>query len=145
MHRDATLLTVAQDEAVHQLIVIGEDKGYVLLEEVDALLPADVTSPRVLVELAWLRATAPEADLRDVGRAITLAERARSLYGDMHPVLLDTLAAAYAGDGRFDEAISLAREAAARSRETAGFESRTAAINERLGYYLAHRPYRMTR
>ncbi len=51
MHRGATLLTVAQDEAVHQLIVIGEDKGYVLLEEVDALLPADVTSPRVLVDL----------------------------------------------------------------------------------------------
>ena len=51
MHRGATLLTVAQDEAVHQLIVIGADKGYVLLEEVDALLPADGTSPRVLVDL----------------------------------------------------------------------------------------------
>ena len=125
------------------LLVEGEPEA--ALAEYERAIALDPTSPRVLVELAWLRATAPEADLRDVGRAITLAERARSLYGDMHPVLLDTLAAAYAGDGRFDEAISLAREAAARSRETAGFESRTAAINERLGYYLAHRPYRMTR
>ena len=60
-------------------------------------------------------------------------------------MLLDTLAAAYAADGRFDEAIALAREAVARSRGTAGFESRIAAINERLGSYLSHRPYRMTR
>ena len=115
------------------------------IAEYERAIALEPTAPRVLVELAWLRATAPEAELRDVGRAITLAERARSLYGATHPVVLDTLAAAYAADGRFDEAIALAREAAARSSTTAGFESRTAAINERLGRYLAHRPYRMTR
>ena len=125
------------------LLVEGDPEG--AIAEYERAIELDPTSPRVLVELAWLRATAPESDLRDVGRAIALAERARSLYGGTHPVLLDTLAAAYAADGRFDEAISLAREAAARSSETAGFRSRTAAINERLGYYLAHRPYRMTR
>ena len=125
------------------LLVEGEPEE--AIAEYERAIELDPSSPRVLVELAWLRATAPEPDLRDVGRAITLAERARSLYGDTHPVLLDTLAAAYAADGRFDEAIALAREAADRSRASAGFESRTAAINERLGYYLAHRPYRMTR
>ena len=125
------------------LLVEGDPEA--AIAEYERAVELDPTSPRVLVELAWLRATAPEAALRDVGRAITLAERARSLYGDTHPVLLDTLAAAYAGDGRFDEAIALAREAAARSSEIPGFGSRTAAINERLGYYLAHRPYRMTR
>ena len=125
------------------LLVEGDPEAAIAqYERAIALAP---TAPRVLVELAWLRATAPEADLRDVGRAIVLAERAQSLYGDTHPVLLDTLAAAYAADGRFDEAIALAREAVARSRDTAGFESRTAAINERLGSYLSHRPYRMTR
>ena len=125
------------------LLVEGDPEE--AIAEYERAIALDPTSPRVLVELAWLRATAPEQDLRDVGRAITLAERARSLYGATHPVVLDTLAAAYAADGRFDEAIALAREAVARSGETAGFESRTAAINERLGYYLAHRPYRMTR
>ena len=125
------------------LLVEGDPEE--AIAEYERAIALDPTSPRVLVELAWLRATAPEPDLRDVGRAITLAERARSIFGDTHPVLLDTLAAAYAADGRFDEAIVLAREAAARSRESAGFESRTTAINERLGYYLAHRPYRMTR
>ena len=125
------------------LLVEGDPAGAIAqYERAVELAPG---APRALVELAWLRATAPESDLRDVGRAITLAERARSLYGDTHPVVLDTLAAAYAADGRFDEAIALAREAAARARETAGFESRTNAINERLGSYLAHRPYRMTR
>ena len=125
------------------LLVEGDPEG--AIAEYERAITLDPTSPRVLVELAWLRATAPESDLRDVGRAIALAERARSLYGGTHPVLLDTLAAAYAADGRFDEAIALAREAVARSSEMAGFRSRTAAINERLGYYLAHRPYRMTR
>ncbi|MCY3843252.1 MAG: tetratricopeptide repeat protein [Acidobacteria bacterium] len=125
------------------LLVEGDPEAAIAqYEQAVALDPA---APRALVELAWLLATAPEGALRDVGRAIALAERARSLYGSTHPVVLDTLAAAYAGDGRFEEAIALAREAAARSSETAGFESRTAAINERLGYYLAHRPYRMTR
>ncbi|MCY4662915.1 MAG: tetratricopeptide repeat protein [Acidobacteria bacterium] len=125
------------------LLVEGEPQESIAAYE--RAIALDPSSPRVLVELAWLRATAPEPELRDVVRAITLAERARSLYGDTHPVLLDTLAAAYAADGRFDEAIALAREAVDRSRASAGFESRTAAINERLGYYLAHRPYRMTR
>ena len=125
------------------LLVDGDPEAAIAqYEQAVALDPA---APRALVELAWLLATAPEGALRDVGQAIALAERARSLYGGTHPVVLDTLAAAYAADGRFDEAIALAREAAARSSETAGFESRTAAINERLGYYLAHRPYRMTR
>ena len=42
------MLSTEQDEAVRQLIVIGEERGHLRLEEIDALLPADVTSSRTL-------------------------------------------------------------------------------------------------
>ena len=95
-----------------------------------------------LLDLAWLRATASESSLRDPLEALALAERARALAGDDHPLVLDALAAAYASGGRFDQAIETARQAAARARATPGFESRAAAIDRRVGLYLAHRPYR---
>ena len=40
-----------QDEAIRQLIAIGEEKGYLLSEEIDAVLPADVTAASVLNDL----------------------------------------------------------------------------------------------
>lgn len=96
-----------------------------------------------LVDLAWLLATAPESALRNTADAMTLARRAMPIVGADHPVVLDTLAAAYASDGRFDQAIETARQAAARASVTPGFESRAAQIEERVQLYLAHRPYRM--
>jgi hypothetical protein len=65
------------------------------------------------------------------------------IVGADHPIVLDTLAAVDASDGRFDQAIETARQAAARARVTPGFESRAAQIEERVQLYLAHRPYRM--
>ena len=98
---------------------------------------------RALVELAWLRATAPVPAFRDAFEAMALAQRAKALLGADHPIVLDTLAAAYASAGRFELAITTAREAAARARATPGFESRAALIDQRVGAYLAHQPYRM--
>ncbi len=106
-------------------------------------LTHDPNQARALVELGWLRATAPESVFRDAIEANRLAQRAQALLGADHPVVLDTLAAAYASSGRFELAITTAREAAARARATPGFESRAAAIEQRVGVYLAHRPYRM--
>jgi cytochrome c-type biogenesis protein CcmH/NrfG len=56
------------------------------------------------VELAWLLATHPDDRLRDGRRAISLARRAITL-GSAHPALYETLAAAYAEAGDFDEAV----------------------------------------
>ena len=53
--------------------------------------------------LAWVFATAPDAVFRNGNRALELAERAVEL--DREAATLDTLAAAYAEVGRFDEAI----------------------------------------
>jgi tetratricopeptide (TPR) repeat protein len=55
--------------------------------------------------LAWLRAAAPDAQWRDGEQAVRLAEMACARTGQENASYLDTLAAAYAEAGRFDDAI----------------------------------------
>jgi tetratricopeptide (TPR) repeat protein len=64
-----------------------------------------------LNSLARALATAPGASLRNGAEAVTLAERAARLSGGREPVLLDTLAAAYAEAGRFPDAAGTERQA----------------------------------
>ena len=47
----ASVSTAKQEEAIRQLIASGEAKGYLLREEIDALLPVDVTESSVLDDL----------------------------------------------------------------------------------------------
>ena len=61
--------------------------------------------------LAWLRATCPQASLRNGGEAIEHARRADQLCGSRRADVLDALAAAYAEAGRFPEALGTARKA----------------------------------
>ncbi len=68
-----------------------------------------------LNNLARLMALYPDPKVRNVPEAIRLAEKGCILTGYQDPILLDTLAAAYAASGRFDEA----RSAAAKGVEIA--------------------------
>jgi tetratricopeptide (TPR) repeat protein len=61
--------------------------------------------------LAWLLATWPEASVRNGDKAVQLARRANELSGGKHPVVLHTLAAAFAEAGRFSEAVETAQRA----------------------------------
>jgi tetratricopeptide (TPR) repeat protein len=61
--------------------------------------------------LAFALATLPEAPLRDGARALALAREAVAASGGANPDYLDTLAAAYAELGRFDEAVAEQRRA----------------------------------
>jgi len=89
-------------------------------------------------DLAWILATDPDPSLHDPQEAVRIAERAVGLTQRPHSMALDTLAAAYAADGRFDDAIASARDAAA-----AALSARTRVrIEERLGLYLDGQPYR---
>ncbi|MEO1420443.1 MAG: tetratricopeptide repeat protein, partial [Pseudomonadota bacterium] len=62
-------------------------------------------------ELAWTLATSVHDDLRDGIEAIAIAEELCQEYEDLSPAVLDTLAAAYAEEGRFDDAVSAAGRA----------------------------------
>jgi protein O-mannosyl-transferase len=64
-----------------------------------------------LNNMAWVLATCPDPKVRDGAEAVRLAERACELTGRKNPSLLDTLAAAYAETGRFDDAVRTAEEA----------------------------------
>jgi tetratricopeptide (TPR) repeat protein len=61
--------------------------------------------------LAWLLATCPNAKYRDPAKALAAARRAIALDGDEDHHYLDTLAAAQAGVGNFDEARKSIRRA----------------------------------
>jgi tetratricopeptide (TPR) repeat protein len=58
---------------------------------------------------AWKLATCPQASQRNGAEAVRLARRAEHLTGGQQPMMLDTLAAAYAEAGQFSEAVTAAR------------------------------------
>ena len=61
--------------------------------------------------LAWLLSTAPDASLRNGAKAIALAENASRLSANGNPLILQTLAAAYAETGSYELAAVTARHA----------------------------------
>jgi tetratricopeptide (TPR) repeat protein len=67
----------------------------------------------VMNNLAWVCATSPEASFRNGAEAVTWAQRAIELTGGRDPIVLDTLAAAQAEEGRFAEAVETAQQALA--------------------------------
>ena len=66
--------------------------------------------------LAWVLATSSQASLRNGNQAVDLAEQANQLTGSNNPVVLCTLAAAYAEAGKFPEAIGISQRAAQLAR-----------------------------
>jgi tetratricopeptide (TPR) repeat protein len=78
------------------------------LEKAFDLQPADLTIENTL---AWMLAAAPETSLRDGARAVHLATQASRASGGDNPVILRTLAAAYAQAGQFPDAVQTAQKA----------------------------------
>jgi Flp pilus assembly protein TadD len=61
--------------------------------------------------LAWLLATCSDRSLRDGARSLALARQASGHSHDQNPVILGTLAAAYAEEGNLSEAVATAQRA----------------------------------
>jgi tetratricopeptide (TPR) repeat protein len=97
-------------------------------------------SPDVLNNLAWLLATSPDAHIRDGVQAVKYAERACELTHHGVPLLVGTLAAAYAEAGRFDDAIAAAQKACALAA-AAGDQGLLKRNQDLLALYLKHQPY----
>ena len=99
--------------------------------------------PYLLSNLAWVLATCPEASARNGARAVELAEQARRLSGDKDPVLLGTLAAAYAEAGRFADAVATAQRALELVCAQAN-TAQTETLRARLELYRSGSPFRDT-
>jgi tetratricopeptide (TPR) repeat protein len=84
------------------------DEAIAAMEKAFELQPANV-----LIEnnLAWLLATASQSSLRNGARAVQLAAQASQATGGGNPLVLRTLAAAYAQAGQFPNAIQTAQKA----------------------------------
>jgi tetratricopeptide (TPR) repeat protein len=93
--------------------------------------------------LAWVLATCQQASLRNGHKAVELAQRANQLSGGGNPVILCTLAAAYAETGRFPEAEATGKSAL----QLAKAQSNTALANvleSQLKLYQASIPFHDT-
>jgi tetratricopeptide (TPR) repeat protein len=95
----------------------------------------------MLIFTARVLAADEDPQGRDGAQALALARRAAQLVGDSSPVALDTLAAALAENGRFDEAVKLAGQALAAAQK-AGQTDDAAEIQQRLELYRQHQPWR---
>jgi tetratricopeptide (TPR) repeat protein len=74
-------------------------------------LKSKPNDPDALNNLAWLRAANSNPACRNGDEAVQLARRACELTGYRKPVLVGTLAAAYAEAGQFEEAVATAQKA----------------------------------
>ena len=96
--------------------------------------------PAVVNNLSWLLAVHAEPSPATTREAIALAEEAVDHYGEDDSEALDTLAAAYAAAGRFDDAERAGARALDQAREN---DAELAdSIRSRLALYRARHPYR---
>ncbi len=83
-----------------------------------AALEIEPTNADFQNSLAWMLATAPQGKLRDGPKALELATSANKSTGGNNPMILCTLAAAYAATGDFSNALSTAQHALQIATET---------------------------
>ena len=99
----------------------------------------DPKNPHAYNGLAWLRATCPLASMRDPRQAVELGRKACQLTAWTQPPCIDTLAAAFAEAGAFDEAVKYQRQAMNMKGVS---DNQRKQMHRRLSLYKQHRPYR---
>ena len=120
---------------------LGRDRE--ALEHLERALRPDATGLRdadalsITNTLAWVLATSRDANLRDGARALELARACAEKSGYAQAGILETLAAAHAESGDFEEAIRVQR--AALERVPTAYRS---ALEERLSSFAKRQPFR---
>jgi protein O-mannosyl-transferase len=129
--------------AHYNLAVALAEKG----ETVDAIahyekaIEAQPDLVEALTNLAWIFASSSDANIRNGPKAVALAKKASQLTGDTSPVVLRTLAAAYASNKSFDKAIETSRRALQSAQEQRNSEL-TETIRREMSLYEVGLPYR---
>jgi tetratricopeptide (TPR) repeat protein len=114
----------------------GEGKIEAAIQTYRQALAVDSNNPVVLNDLAWILTAANKPELRDGQEAVRLATKAVELTDRTEPIMIGTLAAAYAETGQFTNAVELANIAFALASIT-GQEDVAAKINKLRSLYAA--------
>ena len=80
------------------------------VEEWQKVLAIQSDNGNAMSNLAWVFATSPDDSLRDGRKAVQLAQDALRISGHRIPIIFRTLAAAYAENGEFSQAIQTAQQ-----------------------------------
>ena len=143
-HARTTLKDYPFDVATHNDLGVllaqnGDVRGGIEQWEISLQLSPD--DGNALNNLAWVLATYPADTIRDGKRAVELAAKATTLPGGNVPIVIRTLAAAYAEAGDFSKAI----ETGQRALDLATAQSNTSLLStlrHEIELYQAHTPYR---
>ncbi len=117
----------------------GEKRTKEAVEVLQDGLARDPKDPELANYLAWIRATSADAAWRNAAEAVRWAEAACAATGNNNPHYLDTLAAAYAEAGRFEDAVRTERRAVELGAADATV---VAEFRPRLAMYESGKPYR---
>lgn len=105
------------------------------------LIQLDAQSVDSLNRLAWVLSTAADAAVRNGAEAVQLATRSCELTRYQNPQSLNSLAAAYAEAGRFEDAVDTAKQAFALA-QASGQTGLAGILQKLLELYQARQPYR---
>src|SRR5205807_7660278 len=100
-------------EAHHDLANALRRKGryHDAVAHYESALRIDPQSVLTMNNLGWILATCADPSVRNGARAVELAARAELVSGGGDPLILHTLAAAYAENGQFSQAVETAERA----------------------------------
>ena len=143
--RSALLLRPSDVDCQTTLAIALEEKGNPLeaIQHYEKALQLAPTSIPTLTNLAWLLATSPDASLRNGPKALELAKQVDRLAGGTNTLVLRTLAAAYAENGEFANAIRTARSAMQLARMH-GEDGVMTDLDQQIALYQLGMPYRET-
>jgi tetratricopeptide (TPR) repeat protein len=111
----------------------------IAIESFRKALKLDTHNADALNQLAWTLAVCPDDEYRDGNEALALAKNASDLYPGLN--YLDTLAAAYAEAGDFDQAVRVQTKVLV-MKNNARTQEEIPEVVERLRFYKKGRPWR---
>lgn len=142
-YQDAVRVNPQYMEAHYSMAVVllqaGQTKD--AIGHYDQILRINPNAASIQNNLAWVLATVPTAEGGDPVRAVNLAQQVCERPGNRTAASLDTLAAAYAAAGRFNDAITAAQNAIELAR-SAGQSQLVREIEGRLQLYRDGHAYR---
>src|SRR5215471_11392081 len=141
--RSALLLRPLDADCHTTLAIALEEKGNPAeaIQHYNKALELAPKSISTLTNLAWLMATSQDASLRNGLKAVELAKQADRLVGGTNALVSRTLAAAYAENGEFKNAITTARSAMDLARMH-GEDSLMTDLDQQIALYELGLPYR---